>query len=798
MTGTASSAGLRTLADDLRARTDVELAALLRARPDLASPVPADIAQLAARAVTQASTIRVLDRLDRFTLQVVDALVLLPDGTTPPAVRRLLGVPAAAVRDALTTLRDLAIVWGTSRSLHLVRVVRDVVGPHPAGLGPPLAEALRSHTTDRLATIATDLGQKPAGDRARDADTIARHLADRDTLETLLTDLGDDARKALEVLAPGPPFGRIDDAYRNIDLVTARTPVERLLATGLLVPVDDGSVVLPREVAIHLRGGVIHTDVSTGPPQPAATTRDPAMVDTVAGAAAFDLVRRIETLADAWAAEPPPVLRTGGLGVRDLRRLPAVLDVADEAAAGFVADLAHAAGLIGVGGEFDAVWLPTQAYDTWLRDDVADRWAALVQTWLTGSRVAGLIGTRDDRDRPVAALGDDLDRAVAPDVRRQTLEVLASLPEGGAPSAEDVVAAVRWSRPRRGGRLRDDVVRWTLREAEILGITAMHALASPARPFVDDRPDATRRDQAAAAIKSHLPEPLDHVLLQADLTAIAPGPLRSDVARELALVSEVESRGGASVHRFSAASIRRGLDAGLSAAEVHAFLTRISRTPVPQPLTYLVDDVARRHGLLRVGAASSFLRCDDEAVLAEILADPRTGTLGLRRIAPTVLASPLDGRTLLDRLRGWGYHPTPEGADGSVVVDRPTARRAASRPAPAPVRADRLPPSEAVLGAAVRALRAGDRSTSARPANATPGNLGRGTTTQAIAELRAAMDNATTVWIGYVDEHGSTTERLIDPIRLDSGWLSAFDHRSSTVRSFAVHRISAVGPVDAA
>src|SRR5690625_1145454 len=385
------------------------------------------------------------------------------------------------------------------------------------------------------------------------------------------------------------------------------------------------------------------------------------MVDKVAGGAAFDMVRRIETLADAWAVEPPPILRTGGLGVRDLRRLPAILDLPDEPTAGFVADLAYAAGLIGAGGEAEEFWLPTPAYDTWIHEDIAERWASLVDVWLSTSRVAGLIGTRDDRDRPIAPLGTDLDRAAAPDIRRCTLDVLARLAPGGAPAADEVVTTVRWHLPRRGGRLRDDIVRWTLREAESLGITAMHALTSPAHALL------TPRGNAAEEVRGLLPEPLDHVLLQADLTAVAPGPLRSDIARELALVSEVESRGGASVHRFSAESIRRGLDAGLSAAEVHEFLVRISRTPVPQPLTYLVDDVARRHGLLRIGAASSFLRCDDETVLAQILADPRTDVLGLRRIAPTVLVSPLDGRTVLERLRGWGYHPTPEGTDGGVV-----------------------------------------------------------------------------------------------------------------------------------
>src|SRR5690606_11376733 len=119
------------------------------------------------------------------------------------------------------------------------------------------------------------------------------------------------------------------------------------------------------------------------------------------------------------------------------------------------------------------------------------------------------------------------------------------------------------------------------------------------------------------------------------------------------------------VHRFTPDSIRRALDTGSSAADIHEFLHALSRTPVPQPLTYLVDDVARQHGRLRVGAAASFVRCDDEAALAEILATPTAAALGLRRIAPTVLVSALEPATLIDRLRRMGYGPTPEGPDGS-------------------------------------------------------------------------------------------------------------------------------------
>ena len=79
-------------------------------------------------------------------------------------------------------------------------------------------------------------------------------------------------------------------------------------------------------------------------------------------------------------------------------------------------------------------------------------------------------------------------------------------------------------------------------------------------------------------------------------TSTAPGPLTRERARDLHLLADVESRGQATVYRFTAASVRRAFDAGWAAHEVHAFLEAVSRTPVPQPLTYLVDDAARGAG----------------------------------------------------------------------------------------------------------------------------------------------------------------------------------------------------------
>src|ERR687895_2132829 len=68
-------------ADWVRTRSDEELRALFAERPELITPVPADLSALAARAATPAAVVRGLDRLDRFALAVVEALLAVPQPT---------------------------------------------------------------------------------------------------------------------------------------------------------------------------------------------------------------------------------------------------------------------------------------------------------------------------------------------------------------------------------------------------------------------------------------------------------------------------------------------------------------------------------------------------------------------------------------------------------------------------------------------------------------------------------------------------------------------------------------------
>jgi hypothetical protein len=197
--------------------------------------------------------------------------------------------------------------------------------------------------------------------------------------------------------------------------------------------------------------------------------------------------------------------------------------------------------------------------------------------------------------------------------------------------------------------------------------------------------------------------------------------------------------------------------------------------------------------------ASAYLRCDDTSTVSEILADRRLATLRLTRLADTVIASSTAVDLVLDRLREAGYSPSAENSQGAVVVRRRDERRTPPRPRPPRLSVDPPAPTEAMLSAAVRALRAGETAAANRPP-AMPdgtgsGRLPRSSTAETMAELRAALDRQKAVWIGYADPTGTTTERVVEPLRLDGGFLTAYDLRTAEVRTFTVARITGVAAV---
>ncbi|WP_280234838.1 helicase-associated domain-containing protein [Nocardia cyriacigeorgica] len=757
MTGTDS------LADWLGSRGDAELVALLELRPDLAVPLPSSMTVLAARAEQRASVLRAADELDTLEFAIVETLAVRAASAQEPLTRRELKkelrdrVKAAPVDAAVKRLTDRALVWLDGDALRLVPAAAEAL-PWPLGSTTELPDTL----TEPEVTAA-------------------------------LAEISPTERALLDKLAATGPRGRTKDAAPG---TPADRPVQQLLSRQLLRPLDEETVELPLTVAQVLRGEPVTDPHTLTPPRPATTEHTAAEVNAVAAGEVGELLRHCASVLEVLGQAPAPALRAGGLGVRETRRIAKHAGT-DEQRTGLLIELLAGAKLIDRGlpdpppdvDGTDDFWAPTPAADSWLEAPLARRWVTLAQAWLESDRVPWMIGMRDANDKPLAALAHELRSPHAVRDRQAMLRVLAEQSAGTALEPADAARLLAWRAPRWRRHFRVEALRRTYAEAAALGVIGRGALSAPGRALLGEESAAIA--EAEAAMEQALPDPVDHVLVQADLTVIAPGPLTAELQSRIALVADVESAGAATVYRIGETSVRRALDAGLTAAELHALFARHSRTPIPQALTYLIDDVARRHGQLRAGMAQSFVRSDDPALLTQVLNAPVAAELALRAIAPTVAISQAPLGELLDRLRAAGFAPAGEDSAGVIVDLRRRGARIAVRPnarhAYRPV-----PPSTEQLELLVRELRAGERAASAKSAQAVRTDGTRTGTAATLALLQLAARGRRAVNIGYVDAQGTAIQRVVEPLRIGNGQLDAVDPVTGAVRHFTLHRIASV------
>jgi hypothetical protein len=715
-----------SFANELRERSDDDLALLFSARPDLITPVPADMTALSTRATSAPSLLRALETLNQWQLQVLEVCAALSD---PFTKKEVVALSDSAAELVVKHLHKIALLYRDGNGYRMPRAVRDILGNEPAGLGPQSATSIDFKVIKKAPEAAV---------------------------------------KVLEKLTWGPPRGQVGDIRKK------GTPIEWLLDNNLLIPIDTSTVALPREVGIHLRGNKVHQQLEITEPKLEGPQVKNADIERASLAAISNTLRWVEELMNYWSEETPTALQSGGLGVRDLKKASEHLGV-DESCTAFIAELSYLAGLLCI--EADGRILPSTNFDLWQNKEPEDQWRELVELWKVTSRVAGLVGRNESRN--ITALSTEIDRSNAALIRGLVLDLLLDNP-GIAPTLKSAQQAIIWRYPhRRGISITAELVEWSLREAEWLGITGGNALSIYGAKFI--------KEEEKLGINSALPKPVDHILVQADNTAIAPGPLTIEVARMLSTFADIESRGGATVYRFSESSIRRGLDHGHSGEEIKTFLSKTSKTPIPQPLEYLIADVAKKHGKLRVGYASTYVRCEDQATISAILNDKKLEHLTFRQIAPQVLISDTESDEAMDELRRAGYFPSGENSKGSVV-NLPIQKRSKVRPKPPRIIGEIAKPSDQMLAAALRTLRTGERAAKKKPV----GEIPRTTANETMDLLNEYLGKGVSLRIGYADANGGVSLRIIDPISISLGTLVAKDHATNGVTPFKIARITGV------
>ncbi len=855
------SASTQDLAVHLTALPDREVAALLVARPDLAAPPSSSFLALATRAGAPGSIEHALAGLDAPTLAVAEAVVALsrPDESrraggagltevaevaeaagngqaggaggasgepadgeplgdpadqpatpaTPVTLDRPdsvhlaglvaahLPLPAEQVTEALGHLRRLALVI-EGRPLAALEAA---FGPHPFGLGPWAAEPL---SAEQLPPTLEELSEDAAGGGGKPVIPAA-------------------SVEMLQALTWGPPAGTL----RAGGTAPGAAP---LIERGWLERSSDAHgrtrFILPRQVALALRGGRLTREPLTAPE---AGNLETVGADVVASEASFhaeETVRLVAALLEEWGREGGTIRRTGGVSARALARTADALGLEADAAARII-EIAAGAGLLGLDDD-GATWVPSSQAAGWLTDSLPQRWAPLALAWSGSARTPWLTGTRDDDGTLRAVLSPDLEAGWAARLRARVLALLGDLPPGTSATPAFVRAALTWQSPRRpipGG-----AISAVLAEAETLGITGGGALTEAGRILArraaaslaeqdpglsgvpggpTDPGDTGRAEEAdaeahaeplsddealtalEAALAADLPAAVEMILVQSDLTAIVPGRPAPELAALLERTSVVESRGGALTVRFTPESVRGALDVGYRAEEITQAIGRYSPAPLPDSLSVLIQDAARHHGAVRVRAVSALLRIGDEATAAGLLAEPRLRDLGLDQVAPGILVATASAGQVLRELRATGLAPVTEDASGHLVVGPATAQQA--RRAPEPTRPGsehsvrRRRPGRRELTTLVGRLRVGQEALQAAGEAAVATDP-----VHALAVLRQAQSSRSRLRLSLAGPDGAVQERQVRVMAVEPGRVRLRDVVRETELTVAVHRIVSV------
>ena len=818
------SASTQDLAVHLTALPDREVAALLVARPDLASPPSSSFLALATRAGAQGSVEQALAGLDAPTLAVAEAVVALSgpteseeteggggtqtaegDGSdgnvqskgepADPADADLAGLvaahlplPAEQVAEALGHLSRLALVVEGRP----VAVLEAAFGPPPFGLGPWAAEPL---SAEQLPPTLEELSKDAAGEPVVPAASV----------------------EMLQALTWGPPAGTLRSGGR----APGAAP---LIERGWLERSSDARgrmrFILPRQVALALRGGRLTRETLTAPEAGDLETVGAEVVASESSFHAEETVRLVAALLEEWGREGGTIRRTGGVSVRALTRTADALDLELHEAARII-EIAAGAGLLGLDDD-GATWVPSALAAGWLTDSLPQRWAPIALAWAGSARTPWLTGTRDDDGVLRAALGPDLEAGWAVRLRARVLALLGDLSQGTSATPAFVRAALTWESPRR--TIPGGAICAVLAEAETLGITGGGALTEAGRILarraavsLDERDvvrsgsggdaggaEVTDGDAHAeplsddetlaaleAALAADLPAAVDMILVQSDLTAIVPGRPAPELAALLERTSVVESRGGALTVRFTPESVRGALDVGYRAEEITQAIGRYSPAPLPDSLSVLIQDAARHHGAVRVRAVSALLRVGDEATAASLLAEPRLKDLGLDEVAPGILVATASAGQVLRELRATGLAPVTEDASGHLVVGPATAQQAHRAPEPTRPGSEhsvrRRRPGRRELATLVGRLRVGQEALQAAGEAAVATDP-----VHALAVLRQAQSSRSRLRLTLAGPDGAVQERQVRVLAVEPGRVRLRDVVRETELTVAVHRIVSV------
>lgn len=767
------------------------LATLLTQRPDaLLGAQLRDLAELSARLDHPASLVAVLSTLPLPCLQMAEALAALGAGATRAGLLTFLDDATcshlgheADVDDTLSQLEALAVAWPGERDQIRVPPGLGSVFGSPLGLGQPLNQLLLGLTVEAIRGIQGTLGLERGRTKADATTSLASHLSQPDVVRGLVQKAPPAVQAELVRVAQDSHLSQGTHHLESVRWAGQR---------GIVIGTGWGSYCsMPAEIALALRGSDYRAPFAPQVPPTSTAPVSPAAVESESAVAATAFADHTLSILDHVHRVPLARLKSGGVGVRELTRLAKTVGCG-EVEARLCLELAHAGGLLDT--ESAAV-ATSDLFARWREQEPGTQLVSLLRSWWRLGRTPS--EGRDEEGKPIPALSAHEDCPGCRDARVLLLEQTSELPPGEAADRAHLAARMLWLRPLSHACAQDGDAPFTTlwREAELLGLLSHNAISRLGRLLQegDEHSEDTLRQQAAAL----LPRSSDRASFGTDLTAMVLGAPSARVSALLDSCADREGRGGATIWRASPASVRRALDDGTTGSDLEKQLSDIATNGLPQPLRYLIADVARRHGLLRVSPAISVIRSEDTALLAEVAVDRRLRRLGLRLLAPTIMACEVPVEDALTAMRAAGYFPLPEG---SAVLSDPAPPVSLGRINRRP--GDNAPPTR-VHAKGVDPLSAAARLVGRRPSllrvapsgtEAELGHLNRRMPDDEIRQLAHAIDHGLPAVIDYVSGSGGRTLREIRDIELIGSSLYAVCELRHAEREFNVSRIQSVSP----
>lgn len=279
--------------------------------------------------------------------------------------------------------------------------------------------------------------------------------------------------------------------------------------------------------------------------------------------------------------------------------------------------------------------------------------------------------------------------------------------------------------------------------------------------------------KAEKLVLAGLPAQANKLIIQADLTLIAPNPLPTDLEIRLRRIADTEQIGMASSYRLSALSVSHGLETGMSALEIRTLLESLSDRALPQPVDYLLREAEQRFGRLKVSEAKNsghtVIRSEDSILLAEIQNNQKLKPLALHFSEQGDLHTRFESELVYFTLRDAGYVAVRVDDSNKVISPTEVNPRASITEAAKSVELD------------IQRLRDQDAKLGSDPDD-----------DDLLRQIQLAIKNKATALVTLQTATGEQVEYLIQPVGLANGRLRAKDRKADVERTLPLASITSI------